>query len=186
MNELIAIFLEFFKIGLFSIGGGLATIPFINDLVSTHPSWITHQDVANMIAISQSTPGPFGINMATFTGFKVFGLLGSITAVIALILPSIIIVIIVAKFLTRFNEKWYVKAGFASLRPTVLALIIYALSNIFVMSLFNKTHLKITEAIIFITIFFLSKKFNKVHLVLWIVLGAFLSIILDLPKGVSL
>jgi len=172
---------EFFKIGLFAIGGGLATIPFLYQMSVNFPTWITSADVADMIAISQSTPGPMGINMATYTGFKTIGIFGGLTATIGLVTPSVIIIVIIAKFLTHFDKKWYVKNSFYGLRPTVLALICFAVSNIFVLSLYNGSSIRITESVIFIIVFFLYRKLKKIHPVVWIVIGAILGIVLKLP-----
>ena len=103
----ITLFYEFFKIGLFAIGGGLATLPFLYDLCGRY-SWITTDNIADMVAISQSTPGPLGINMATYAGYQGGGLLGGIIATIGLITPSIIIIIIIAHILNKFKESHYV------------------------------------------------------------------------------
>jgi chromate transporter len=178
----LSLFYEFFKIGLFAFGGGLATIPFLYQLTVNFPSWITSDDVANMIAISQSTPGPMGVNMATYAGFNVIGIFGGVVATLGLVTPSVIIVVVVAKFLKHFDQKWYVKDSFYGLRPTVLALICYAVSNIFVLSVFEGTHLRITESIIFVSIFFLYRIFNKIHPIIWILIGAALGILLKLPS----
>lgn len=182
MSLLLTIYFEFFKIGLFAFGGGLATIPFLYQLTINFPSWITRADVADMIAISQSTPGPMGVNMATYTGFNVVGVFGGVIATLGLVTPSIIIIVIIAKFLSHFDQKWYVKNSFYGLRPSVLALICYAVSNIFVLSIFDGTKIRITEAIMFVSIFFLYRKFNKIHPVIWILLGAILGIVFKLPS----
>lgn len=92
------LFWEFFKTGLFAIGGGLATLPFLYDMQAA-TGWFTLDDISNMIAISESTPGPMGINMATYTGFTSMGVLGGIAAVAGLVTPSIIIIIIVSNIL---------------------------------------------------------------------------------------
>lgn len=177
----LTLYYEFFKIGLFAFGGGLATIPFLYQLTVRFPTWITSANVADMIAISQSTPGPMGVNMATYTGFNVVGIFGGVIASLGLVTPSVIIVVIIAKFLKYFDKKWYVKDSFYGLRPTVLALICYAVSNIFVLSIFNGSHIRIVESIIFVTIFFLYRKFKKIHPIIWILIGASLGIILKLP-----
>ena len=177
----LTLYWEFFKIGLFAIGGGLATIPFLYQLTVNFPSWISSVDVADMIAISQSTPGPMGINMATYTGFKTIGMFGGLTATLGLVTPSVIIIVIIAKFLTHFDNKWYVKDSFYGLRPTVLALICYAVSNIFVLSMYNGSSIRVTESIIFVAVFFLYRKLTKVHPVIWVVIGAILGIVFHLP-----
>ena len=95
---MLVLFGEFFKTGLFAIGGGLATLPFLYDMADKY-DWFTKDMIADMIAISESTPGPMGINMATYTGFQNMGLLGSIVATVGLVMPSVIIIIWVSKFL---------------------------------------------------------------------------------------
>ena len=96
--QLLILFLEFFKIGLFSVGGGLATLPFLYDLADKYP-WLSASQIPDMIAISESTPGPLGVNMATYAGFHCAGPLGSVIATAGLVTPSVIVIIIVYKFL---------------------------------------------------------------------------------------
>ena len=97
----IKLFLEFFKIGLFAVGGGLATIPFLYDLAEK-TSWFTKAELSNMIAVGESTPGPIGVNMATYAGVQTTGILGGISATLGLICPSLIIILIIAKILDKF------------------------------------------------------------------------------------
>lgn len=126
----IRLFYEFFKIGLFSIGGGMATIPFLYKL-SDATGWFTYNDLANMIAVGESTPGPIGVNMATYVGFLTgthqgglfFALLGAIIATLGLITPSIVIILIIASFLRSFRDNKYVTHAFYGLRPASAGLI---------------------------------------------------------------
>lgn len=90
------LFYEFFMVGLFAIGGGAATIPFLFDLSAKY-NWFSFEDLANMIAVSESTPGPIGVNMATFAGFETAGVLGALCATFGLILPSVIIIVLFVK-----------------------------------------------------------------------------------------
>ena len=113
---------EFFKIGLFSIGGGMATLPFLMDLTNKY-DWFTVSELTNMVAISESTPGPVGINMATYAGYNAAGVLGAVVATLALTAPAWIIIIVIAKFLENFSENTNVKAAFYGIRPAVAALI---------------------------------------------------------------
>lgn len=182
----LSLYYEFFKIGLFSFGGGLATIPFLYQLTVKFPNWISSLDVANMIAISQSTPGPMGVNMATYTGFNVSGFCGGLVATIGLVSPSIVIIIVIAKFLKHFNEKWYVKKSMYGLRATVLALICYAVSKIFIISMFMGYQIRLVEFILFFIILLLSSKFKCIHPIIWIIIGAFLGIALKLPTSTYL
>lgn len=117
------LFWEFFKTGLFSIGGGLATVPFLISIAERHPDWYTVEELTNMIAVSESTPGPIGINMATYCGFKTGGVPGGVIATLSLVLPSIMIIMIIAGFLSKFNDSRLVKNAFFALRPAVVGLV---------------------------------------------------------------
>ena len=128
------LFYEFFKTGLFAIGGGLATLPFLYNL-SDKTGWFTHTDLTNMIAVSESTPGPIGINTATYVGFTVKGLPGAIVATLGLVTPSIIIILIIACFLKAFRNSRLVDAAFYGLRPASTGLIAAAGLPVLVTSL---------------------------------------------------
>ena len=130
------LFYEFFKVGLFSIGGGLATIPFLTDL-GGRTGWFTAGELANMIAISESTPGPMGVNMATYVGFQTGGVPGSIIATLGLVCPSIIVILIIAGFLKKFRESRGVDAVFYGIRPASTALITAALVEVCAIALVN-------------------------------------------------
>ena len=119
---LLRLFWEFFKTGMFSVGGGLATLPFIYD-ISDKTGWFTHQQIADMIAVAESTPGPIGINMATYVGFTTAGAVGSLVATLGIITPDIIIILIIASFLKKFRESRLVESAFYGLRPASAALI---------------------------------------------------------------
>lgn len=121
---------EFFKIGLFSIGGGLASLPFLYEL-SEKTGWFSLYDISNLVAVSEATPGPLGINMATYVGYVTGGLLGGLLAPIGLVIPSIIIIILVAKFYNKFKESKLVKDVFYLLRPVSTALIFVAGVSVF-------------------------------------------------------
>lgn len=130
------LFYEFFKVGLFSIGGGLATIPFLTDL-GTRTGWFTAGELANMIAISESTPGPMGVNMATYVGFHLGGVPGGIVATLGLICPSILVILIIAGFLKKFRESRGVDAVFYGIRPASTALIAAALAEVCAIALLD-------------------------------------------------
>ena len=119
------LFWEFFKTGLFAIGGGLATLPFLYDM-QAKTGWFTLSDISNLIAISESTPGPMGVNMATYTGFTVCGIPGGIIAVLGLITPSIVIIIIVANILEKFKTNKIVQYALYGLRAASAGLIMCA------------------------------------------------------------
>ena len=128
------LFFEFFKTGLFAVGGGLATVPFLQNMgVAT--GWFTNADLTTMIAVSESTPGPMGVNMATYVGFHIGGqaglgpvgsILGAVIATLGLITPSIIVILIIAGFLHKFRQSRTVNAVFQGLRPASTALIAVA------------------------------------------------------------
>ncbi len=183
------LYLEFFKIGLFSVGGGLATIPFLYELSYTR-DWFTSSDVADMIAISESTPGPIGVNMATYAGYSASGILGGIIATLGLISPAIIVIFIVAKILNAFKENKYVKSAFYGLRPASIGLIAAAGFGVIKIALLdfsafeasgNFADLFIIKAIILAAcVFILQKIFPKLHPILLIVIGAVAGVILQL------
>ena len=124
------LFFEFFKTGLFAIGGGMATIPFLYEL-SDKTGWFSHQDLANMIAVGESTPGPIGVNMATYVGFVTGigqhgipgAILGAVLATLGLIAPSVIIILIIASVLNKFRQSKLVDRAFYGLRPASTGLI---------------------------------------------------------------
>lgn len=132
----LTLFLEFFKTGLFAVGGGLATLPFLNQMADKY-TWLTHEMLVDMVAISESTPGPLGINMATYAGYHAAGIPGSIVATLSLVLPSIIVIILIAKFLAKFDQKPLVQDTFAGLRPAVAGLIAAAGWSVIEVSLFH-------------------------------------------------
>ena len=119
---LLRLFFEFFKVGLFSIGGGLATLPFLYD-ISDKTGWFTHTDITNLIAISESTPGPIGVNAATYTGFLTHGLPGALASTLGLITPSILVILLVSRVLERFRDSRLVDDLFYGLRPASTGLI---------------------------------------------------------------
>ena len=116
------LFFEFFKTGLFAVGGGMATLPFMYD-ISDRTGWFTHAQLADMIAVSESTPGPIGVNMATYVGFTAGGVPGAIVATLGVITPSVIVILIVARILKAFRENVYVDSAFYGLRPASTALV---------------------------------------------------------------
>ena len=134
---LLELFFEFFKIGLFAVGGGPATLPYLIDLAEKKP-WYTIEQLTNMIAISESTPGPIGVNMATYAGFHCEGILGAITATFGLVLPSFIIMIFIAKLMNKYSCNMRLKYFLDGVRPAVLALILCAALPIAKLTLINE------------------------------------------------
>ena len=114
--------LEFFKIGLFSFGGGYATIPFLYQIAETY-GWYSVKELTHMTAIASITPGPVGINVATYAGYNIAGIFGAMVATISEMLPSLFLVIIVSKLLRKFSENFYVKALIETLKPISCALL---------------------------------------------------------------
>lgn len=140
------LFFEFFKTGLFAVGGGMATIPFLYELADS-TGWFTRNDLANMIAVSESTPGPIGVNMATYVGFitgsNIAGIptaiLGAVTATLGLIMPAVIIILIIASFLKSFRDNKYLDSAFYGLRPASTGLITAAGLSVAVTVIFPQT-----------------------------------------------
>ena len=120
------LFWEFFKTGLFAVGGGMATLPFLYD-ISDRTGWFTHAQLADMVAVSESTPGPIGVNMATYVGFLSGGVGGAVVATLGLVTPSFVVILIVSAFLQRFRSSRYVEGAFYGLRPASTAMILAAL-----------------------------------------------------------
>lgn len=133
---LLRLMLEFIKTGLFSVGGGLATLPFLYEM-SDNTGWFSHADIADMIAISESTPGAIGINMSTYAGFKTAGVLGGMLASFALALPCVVIILIIARFLNKFRNNPLVEGAFYGLRPASIAMITAAGLNVARVALVN-------------------------------------------------
>lgn len=188
MMTYLQLFFEFFKTGFFAVGGGLATLPFLSNIAEKYP-WFDKAMLADMVAVSQSTPGPIGINMATYAGFQAKGILGSIVATTALVLPSFIIIIIVAHYLKKFRESKQVNGMFVGLRPAVTGLIAIAWFEIMELSVFtfdkfmtNKNLLSIFDfkaLILFLALFWSINKYKK-HPAFFLAIGAVAGIILSL------
>ena len=136
MTLYLQLFWEFFKTGLFAVGGGMATLPFLYD-ISNKTGWFTHAQLADMVAVSESTPGPIGVNMASYVGFVTGGVGGAVVATLGLIAPSILIALIIAAFLKAFRDSKYVDGAFYGLRPASTALIASALVTVAKVAFFS-------------------------------------------------
>jgi chromate transporter len=190
MIDIFILIFEFFKIGLFSVGGGLATLPFLYRLADKYP-WFSMNQIPDMIAISESTPGPLGVNMATYTGFQHSGVIGSICATAGLIFPSVVIIIMVSKVLEKFRSNKYVNYAFYGLRPAVMGLIGAAGFGVLIGALFHSATLEelsfanlgsvigVEECILFAVLLFATNKWKK-HPIFYIVLSAAVGIIFAL------
>lgn len=140
------LFWEFFKTGLFSVGGGMATLPFLYKM-SEKTGWFTASQLADMVAVSESTPGPIGVNMATYVGFTTAGVLGSLVSTLGLITPSIIVILIIARILEKFRSNKYVDSAFYGLRPCSVGLIGAAGLLVIKISLFDVDLFRETAAL---------------------------------------
>lgn len=186
------LFWEFFKVGLFSIGGGLATLPFLYSL-GAKTGWFGTADVANMLAISESTPGPIGVNMATYVGFDCGGILGGVVATLGLVTPSVIVIVLIAMALQAFRTNKYVDAAFYTLRPASTGLIAAAGWSVFVLVLLNLDAFRASyqigdllqwkNLILFAVIWVLTnlvKPVKKLHPVVFLALAAVVGIVFHL------
>ena len=188
MPLLLQLFWEFFKTGLFAIGGGLATLPFLYDM-QAKTGWFTLDDISNMIAISESTPGPMGVNMATYTGFTSMGVFGGIIAVVGLVTPSIIIIVIVSNILEKFKTNKYVQYAMYGLRAASVGLISVAGLRVaeaafFRMQLYQQTgsimDLVNLKAFIFGVILYIIYKKTDKHPIIYIIASGVIGVILSL------
>ncbi|MBR2258585.1 MAG: chromate transporter [Blautia sp.] len=179
------LFRRFFMTGLFSVGGGLATLPFLYEMSDiTH--WFTHADIADMIAVSESTPGAIGINMSTYAGFKTGGFFGGVLATLGLAAPSVIIILIIAKFLDKFRGNKTVEKVFYGLRPASIAMITAGGINVVKVALINIpaftqskqiTDLFSLKAVVLAVALFVGMRKIKWHPVIFIAIAAIAGIV---------
>lgn len=179
--KLLLLAFEFFKVGLFAVGGGMATVPFLMEMTRNF-DWFTAQDLSNMIAISESTPGPIGVNMATYAGYTTAGIPGALVATLSLVLPSFLIILIISGFLTKFRSNRYVNSGFYGIRAGVIGMLLYVCISLIRMAAFPDTGVALIPLAIIIiaTVLMQLKPLKKLHPVVWIVLGAVLGIVFKL------
>ena len=182
------LFWEFLKIGLFAVGGGMATLPFLQDLAEK-TGWYSQSLITDMIAISESTPGPIGINMATYVGCNVAGFLGGVVATMGEILPAIVIVVTVSRYLEKFRGSKLVDAAFYGLRPAVTGLIAAAGISVVQVAMFHFDLYRQTgvlmdafdlKKIVFFVVAFAAIKKFKLHPVVYIACAAVVGILLSL------
>lgn len=170
---LLQLFFEFFKIGLFAIGGGLVTIPFLYDLAKK-TGWFESNILVDMIAVSESTPGPIGINMATYVGNHISGIIGGIIATIGIVLPSLIIIIFISKIFEKVKENTTIKNIFYGIRPIALALILGSAIDIIFSNILNFNNDLITtikSCILFVALLISMMKI-KIHPIFYIAISA--------------
>lgn len=178
------LFYEFLQVGLFSMGGGLATIPFLRQM-GQNTGWFSEADLANMIAIAESTPGPIGVNMATYVGYQSAGILGSVIATLGLIAPSLVIVLIIGGVLQQFRKSTLVTGIFSGLRPCSMALITSAGIGVAMVTFFRSVptqagkELHLGAILLAIAVFFAMKftPLKKQHPILIIAVSAVIGIV---------
>lgn len=181
----LTLFLEFFKTGLFAIGGGMATLPFLYEL--TKYNWYTMPELMDMIAVAESTPGPIGVNMATYAGFSAGGFGGGLIATIGLVTPSVVIIAIVYKILEKFRSSPIADHAFYGLRAAVAGLILVACSELFRLTILKPEItlalngiFQLKPLILFGVLTFCVLKFKKVHPVVFIAIGAVCGIVFSM------
>lgn len=178
------LFWEFFKTGLLSMGGGLATLPFLYDMAERYP-WFTRAELANMLAISESTPGPIGVNMATYAGISAAGIPGGIVATLSLVLPSVIIMLLIARAMQRFRDSRIVGSVMEVLRPASVGLICSAAVTVLRVALLDETvvwyqMLRWPALILGAVLLGVNLKWKKLHPIVLVALGAVAGIALRL------
>lgn len=187
MNTLLILFIEFFKTGLFAVGGGLATIPFLTEMTEKYPEWFQNVKLTDMIAIAESTPGPIGVNAATYCGYSAAGIPGALVATLSLILPSVIIITIIAKAYNKYRQSKIVNDMFSALHPAVTGLIAAACLTVLFSALkiksfsdIGSTDLRCAGLFVIMIVLTQVKKMSKLHPVVFILAGALIGIIIPL------
>lgn len=184
--ELLTMCIEFIKTGLFAVGGGLATLPFLTQMQERY-GWFTAEELANMIAVGESTPGPIGVNMATYVGFTTCGVIGGILATCSLVLPSLIVIMIVARAMDKYQKNPLVQNMFAFMRPAVAGLIAAAGYAVLKIALFHPADTFLASiswiavalyAVLVALIHY--KPLKKLHPIVFIVAGAVVGILLKM------
>ncbi len=190
---LLEMFFRFFFVGIFSVGGGLATLPFLTSMGEA-TGWFTQADISNMVAISESTPGPLGINMATYIGYQIgsqhselFGVLGTLVAPLGVVTPSVIVILIISRILMKFRNSKYVEYAFYGLRAASIGLISSACLGVAKIAFINSeiafsaenllSFFDYKSIILSILIFIGVTKFKKIHPIVFILLAAIAGII---------
>ena len=182
------LFIEFFKTGLFAVGGGLATLPFLSQMGSKY-GWFTQEELANMLAVSESTPGPIGVNMATYVGNTTTGILGGIITTLALVLPSYLVVLAVSKVMERFRENKYVKSSMSTLRPASVGMVSAAVLGVVQSVLLDMNAVAalswgemilFPNLLLFAVLLVSCVKFDKLHPLVFLSIGAVAGVVLGL------
>ena len=191
LSDLALLFVEFFKTGLFAVGGGLATVPFLREMGAAY-GWITEAELADIVAIAESTPGPIGVNAATYVGYLVRGVPGAIVATLGLITPSVIIICLIARAIRRYNDSRIVKSLFTGIRPAAIGLITAAGFSLLLTAIgvkadflrftFSSNRMSLLKLGIYGAFVFFAfwKKTAKIHPLFYILAGGALGAILSL------
>ena len=191
LSDLALLFVEFFKTGLFAVGGGLATVPFLREMGAAY-GWITEAELADIVAIAESTPGPIGVNAATYVGYLVRGVPGAIVATLGLITPSVIIICLIARAIRRYNDSRIVKSLFTGIRPAAIGLITAAGFSLLLTAIgvkadfqrftFSANRISLLKLGIYGAFVFFAfwKKTAKIHPLFYILAGGALGAILSL------
>lgn len=175
----IKLFISFLKVGLFSIGGGYASIPIIQSQVVEKFAWITLDEFSNLITIAEMTPGPIAVNCATFVGLKIAGILGAIIATLATILPAIFIVSILTCLYFKYKNIDYMKTILSTLRPTIIALIASAGLSILINAITKESSLDITALVLFAGCFISIRK-TKINPIFAMITTGFIYMLINL------
>lgn len=169
------LFKEFAKIGIFSFGGGYATLPFLLD-ISQRYHWYSAQDLTQMVAVASITPGPVGINVATYAGLKVGGISTAFFATASEVLPALFIVIFISKLLKKYRENFYVKTALEILKPTSCALLSVVAINLMKETLFTSNPNQVSSIALFLGLLWVSLA-KKKDVIWYIVVSALIGII---------
>ncbi len=188
MSKILLLILEFFKTGLFAGGGGLATIPFLQEISSRY-GWYSLDELSTMIAVSESTPGAMGVNMATYVGNSQLGVLGGVITTLSLVAPSIIVICIIANYFQKFKEAKLVKQIFAGLKPAVVAFIASATISLLISTLIDTQAVQAMElsniidlrcTLLLVVLLLIRKKFSKAHPLWFIAFAGFIGVVFSL------
>lgn len=186
------LFWEFFKTGLFSVGGGLATLPFLRQMGNAF-GWFNEAELTNMLAVSESTPGPIGVNMATYVGTTVTNgnLTGGLVATFGLVLPSFLVILLIAGILKHFRENRFVDKCFKMIRPASVGLVAAAVLSVLKIALFRASEgsflgiVPFIPAIVLFAVLALGRwKFQKLHPIVFIAVGAAAGILYKVCGGI--
>lgn len=185
ISLLLRLYFEFFKTGLFSVGGGLATLPFLSEMAD-RTGWFTRTQLANMIAVAESTPGPIGVNTATYVGYSTAGVIGAVVSTIGLITPSVVIILLITSALNKFKSNKFIISIFKYLRPASAGLILSAFISLAAMTFFKEegasfSNINISAVILAAIIFTFTnfvKKTKNFHPIIWIGISAFIGVII--------